>query len=76
MNEMSDTVPPSAAGGRIMLVGLGPGSHEHLTARARAAIAEADTVIGYVTYIRLVAELLESKEVIRKPFGFPSPLAV
>ena len=66
MNEMSDTLPPSAAGGRIMLVGLGPGSHEHLTARARAAIAEADTVIGYVTYIRLVAELLEGKEVIRK----------
>ena len=66
MNEMSDTVPPSAAGGRIMLVGLGPGSHEHLTARARAAIAEADTVIGYVTYIRLVAELLEGKEVSRK----------
>jgi precorrin-3B C17-methyltransferase len=49
-----------------MLVGLGPGSHEHLTARARAAIAEADTVIGYVTYIRLVAELLEGKEVIKK----------
>lgn len=66
MNKMSDTLPPSAAGGRIMLVGLGPGSHEHLTARARAAIAEADTVIGYVTYIRLVAELLEGKEVIRK----------
>ena len=66
MNEMSDTVPPSAAGGRIMLVGLGPGSHEHLTARARAAIAEADTVIGYVTYIRLVAELLQGKEVIKK----------
>jgi precorrin-3B C17-methyltransferase len=43
--------------GKIMLVGLGPGSNEHLTARARAAIAEADTVIGYVTYIRLVADL-------------------
>ena len=66
MNEMSDTVPPSAAGGRIMLVGLGPGSHDHLTARARAAIAEADTIIGYVTYIRLVADLLEGKEVIKK----------
>lgn len=52
--------------GRIALVGLGPGSGEHLTARARAAIAEADTVIGYVTYIRLVADLLEGKEVIRK----------
>ncbi len=61
---MSDTSTPS--GGRIMLVGLGPGSHAHLTARARAAIAEADTVIGYVTYIRLVADLLDGKEVIRK----------
>ena len=49
-----------------MLVGLGPGSHEHLTGRARAAIAEADTVIGYVTYIRLVADLLDGKEVIKK----------
>ena len=52
--------------GKIMLVGLGPGSHDYLTARARAAIAEADTVIGYATYIRLVADLLEGKEVIKK----------
>ena len=52
--------------GKILLVGLGPGSHDHLTDRARAAIAEADTVIGYVTYIRLVAELLAGKEVIKK----------
>ncbi len=63
---MSDTPNLPAAGGKIMLVGLGPGSHAHLTARARAAIAEADTVIGYVTYIRLVAELVEGKEVIKK----------
>ena len=46
---MSDTPNLPAAGGKIMLVGLGPGSHAHLTARARAASAEADTVIGYVT---------------------------
>jgi precorrin-3B C17-methyltransferase len=52
--------------GKIMLVGLGPGSHDHLTARARAAIAEADTVIGYATYIRLVADLLDGKEVVKK----------
>jgi precorrin-3B C17-methyltransferase len=52
--------------GKIMLVGLGPGSNDHLTARARAAIAEADTIIGYVTYIRLVAELVVGKEVIKK----------
>ena len=52
--------------GKIMLVGIGPGSHDHMTHRARAAIAEADVVVGYVTYIKLVADLLEGKEVVRK----------
>lgn len=52
--------------GKIMLVGLGPGSHDYLTGRARTAIAEADTVIGYATYIRLVKDLLDGKEVIKK----------
>ncbi len=62
--------PVSAASaaitGKIMLVGIGPGSVEHMTQRARAAIAEADVVIGYVTYIKLVADLIEGKEIIRK----------
>ncbi|MGI4777761.1 MAG: precorrin-3B C(17)-methyltransferase [Janthinobacterium lividum] len=52
--------------GKIMLVGIGPGSHDHMTQRAREAIAEADVVVGYSTYIKLVADLLEGKEVIRK----------
>lgn len=52
--------------GSIALVGIGPGSHDHMTHRARAAIAEADVVVGYVTYIKLVADLLEGKEVVRK----------
>ncbi len=60
----SDTA--AATAGKIMLVGIGPGSVEHMTGRARAAIAEADTIIGYVTYIKLVADLIEGKEVIRK----------
>ena len=38
--------------GKSCFVGIGPGSTEHMTARARAAIAEADTIIGLrVTYI-------------------------
>ncbi|MCP4238463.1 MAG: precorrin-3B C(17)-methyltransferase [Aestuariibacter sp.] len=53
-------------GGKIFLVGLGPGDVEHMTARARQAIAESDTVIGYSTYIKLVKDLLDGKEVIRK----------
>ncbi|WP_294245206.1 precorrin-3B C(17)-methyltransferase [Propionivibrio sp.] len=52
--------------GKIMLIGLGPGSQDYLTARARAAIAEADTVIGYATYIRLVKDLLDGKEIVKK----------
>ena len=49
-----------------MLVGIGPGNYSHMTKRACEAIAEADVVVGYVTYIKLVADLLEGKEVIRK----------
>ena len=52
--------------GKLYLIGFGPGAHEHLTYRARAAIAEAEVVIGYSTYIKLIADLLEGKEVHRK----------
>jgi len=52
--------------GKILLVGFGPGAIQHMTLRARQAIEEADVVIGYSTYIQLVADLLDGKEVIRK----------
>ncbi|MDQ6964994.1 MAG: precorrin-3B C(17)-methyltransferase [Mariprofundales bacterium] len=52
--------------GKILLVGFGPGDAAHMTSRARTAIAEADVVIGYSTYIKLVHDLLDGKEVIRK----------
>lgn len=50
--------------GKLFLVGFGPGSHEHLTFRAKAAIDEAEIVIGYRTYIQLIKELLHGKKVI------------
>lgn len=49
--------------GRILLVGLGPGSPEHMTFRARQAIAESDSVVGYETYIELIKDLLAGQEV-------------
>lgn len=52
--------------GKIFLVGFGPGSAETMTYRAREAIAESDVVIGYSTYIKLVKDLLDGKEVVRK----------
>ncbi|SRR5579875_199959 len=52
--------------GRLFLVGFGPGDDQHITPRALAAIKQSDVVIGYSTYIKLIAHLLEGKEVIRK----------
>lgn len=52
--------------GKIFLVGFGPGAEQHMSFRAKAAIAEADVVIGYSTYIKLVKDLLDGKEVIKK----------
>jgi precorrin-3B C17-methyltransferase len=52
--------------GKIFLVGFGPGAEQHMSFRAKAAIAEADVVIGYSTYIKLVKDLLVGKEVIKK----------
>ena len=52
--------------GKLALVGIGPGAAEHMTPRAQQAIDEADVVIGYKTYIKLVSDRLEGKEVIRK----------
>ena len=65
MTEIERSSPPPRRG-KITLVGIGPGSEAHMTQRAREAIAEADVVVGYVTYIKLVAPLLEGKEVVRK----------
>ncbi|HLG21747.1 MAG TPA: precorrin-3B C(17)-methyltransferase [Candidatus Manganitrophaceae bacterium] len=50
--------------GKLLLVGFGPGNQEHLTVRAKEAIAEAEVVIGYKTYIDLVSGLLDGKQVI------------
>jgi cobalt-precorrin 5A hydrolase/precorrin-3B C17-methyltransferase len=50
--------------GKIFIVGTGPGSLEHITPAARKAIAEADAIVGYGTYLDLIRELLQGKEVI------------
>lgn len=52
--------------GKIYLVGFGPGAEQHMTFKARQAIADSDVVIGYTTYIKLVKDLLEGKEVVKK----------
>lgn len=51
--------------GVLSVVGIGPGAQEHATPAALAAIAEAELVVGYTTYIKLVRHLIEGKEIIR-----------
>ncbi len=55
----------SARRGKLLLVGFGPGNADHLTGRAREAIAEADVVVGYETYIDLIRDLLDGKDIVR-----------
>jgi precorrin-3B C17-methyltransferase len=55
----------SSAKGILYVVGIGPGAKEHCTPAALAAIADAELVVGYSTYIALVSDLLAGKEVIK-----------
>jgi precorrin-3B methylase len=50
--------------GKIIVVGTGPGSLEHITPAARKAIEQADVIVGYGTYLDLIKELLPGKEVV------------
>ncbi|MFZ5969794.1 MAG: precorrin-3B C(17)-methyltransferase [Bacillota bacterium] len=50
--------------GKVFVVGIGPGNREHMSFRAVEAIQESQVVIGYKTYVRLIEDLLEDKEVI------------
>lgn len=52
------------AEGIIQVVGTGPGGLDHLTPAAEKAIRTADVVVGYRTYLDLIADLLQDKEVI------------
>jgi precorrin-2 C20-methyltransferase/precorrin-3B C17-methyltransferase len=54
----SDRKAPSSTGsarGIVTVVGLGPGARDRLTPEAATALAEADDVVGYATYVARVA---------------------
>lgn len=53
--------------GKLYVVGLGPGHHDHMTFRAKQAIEESEVIIGYDTYVSLVEDIIRGKEVYRYP---------
>ncbi len=50
--------------GKLYLVGIGPGSREHITPRAVEAIERSDFIVGYRSYLRQVEDLLSGKQVL------------
>jgi precorrin-3B C17-methyltransferase len=53
--------------GKLYVVGVGPGSHDHMTFRAKQVIEESQIIVGYETYVLLVEDLILGKEVYRYP---------
>ena len=51
--------------GKLFIVGVGPGHHDHMTFLARKVIEDSDTIVGYETYVNLVQDLIEGKDVYR-----------
>ncbi|MFP3123235.1 precorrin-3B C(17)-methyltransferase [Ectobacillus funiculus] len=50
--------------GKLLVIGFGPGSFEHITERAREALQESDVIIGYKTYVDLIAGLLTGQQIV------------
>lgn len=50
--------------GKLYVVGIGPGGSEHITPAALQAIAAAQVVVGYKTYLDLIPQCLAGKEVV------------
>ena len=57
------------SGGKIHLIGLGPGDRALLTPAAAGALERCDVVVGYDGYIEQVRDLVEGKQVISMPLG-------
>ena len=51
-------------GGKLYLVGIGPGKLDQITPAAKTAITEADVIVGYSLYIDLIKPLQRPEQII------------
>lgn len=49
----------------IYVIGIGPGSKELMTVEALNAIKDSEVIVGYKTYVDLVTDLIQDKEVVQ-----------
>ncbi|WP_432665693.1 precorrin-3B C(17)-methyltransferase [Wukongibacter baidiensis] len=50
--------------GKVYVIGIGPGNRDQMSMMALKAIENSDVIVGYKTYVNLIEDLLEGKEVI------------
>lgn len=55
---------PGHCPNQLFVIGIGPGSWEHLTNRAVNVLSDVEVVAGYKTYIELIRPLIEDKKII------------
>jgi precorrin-3B C17-methyltransferase len=48
----------------LYIVGIGPGSVDHLSLRAKQVIQAAECIVGYTTYVELIKPLIEDKDIV------------
>ena len=53
--------------GKVIVVGIGPGSYEDMTIRADAALRACDAIVGYPVYVDLVRDRYPGKELHSTP---------
>ena len=49
----------------IYVIGIGPGCRDLMTQEAISAMEDAEVIVGYKTYIKLVADFIKDKEVVQ-----------
>lgn len=54
----------SHSNGIIRVIGIGPGHKEEMTPKAVEALKDCDIIVGYNTYIALVKNIIQGKEVV------------
>lgn len=52
---------------KIYVVGMGPGKEEMMTGEALSVLEQADVIIGYTVYLKLLGERFQEKELLSTP---------
>ncbi|MCD4703449.1 MAG: precorrin-3B C(17)-methyltransferase [Methanosarcinaceae archaeon] len=55
--------------GKLYIIGIGPGSVEQMTVKARDVVLESDYIVGNGTYLDQIESLLGEQEIIRSTMG-------